>query len=173
MTVTAYDTALNTNTCTFTVTVQDTIAPVIDCPTNRTVACSGTNGAQVTFTLSATDVVDASPTVTASPASGSYFSLGTNTVTVTASDASGNTNTCTFQIVVQDHTAAGLTIDQAGSDVIIRWPLTCTSYVLEKTSDLTPPSSWSTVSATVTVVDGKFQVTVPANTDANFYRLRN
>ena len=173
VTVTAYDTALNTNTCTFTVTVQDTIAPVIDCPTNRTVACSGTNGAQVTFTLSATDVVDASPTVTASPASGSYFSLGTNTVTVTASDASGNTNTCTFQIVVQDHTAAGLTIDQAGSDVIIRWPLTCTSYVLEKTSDLTPPSGWSTVSATVTVVDGKFQVTVPANTDANFYRLRN
>lgn len=54
----------------------------------------------VNFTVSATDNCDANPTVTATPASGSAFPVGTTTVNVTATDASGNTTTGSFTVTV-------------------------------------------------------------------------
>src|SRR4029078_13462368 len=41
-------------------------------------------------------------TVSCSPASGSAFARGTTTVTCTATDASANTNACTFRVTVND-----------------------------------------------------------------------
>jgi len=41
-------------------------------------------------------------TYTCSPASGSTFAKGTNSVTCTATDASGNTATCSFSVTVND-----------------------------------------------------------------------
>ncbi|NNC08717.1 HYR domain-containing protein, partial [Corallococcus exiguus] len=93
-TVTATSTGL---TCTFQVTVQDTTAPTLTCPADITVAPN----TQVTFTPTATDAVTANPTVTSSPASGSEFPAGATQVTVTATDAAGNTAQCTFQVRVQ------------------------------------------------------------------------
>jgi hypothetical protein len=40
--------------------------------------------------------------VTSNPASGSFFPVGTTTVTQTATDASGNTATCTFTVTITD-----------------------------------------------------------------------
>ena len=57
-------------------------------------------GANVSFTVTAIDACDPSPTVVSSPASGSFFLAGTNTVTCYAYDASGNTNTCSFLVMV-------------------------------------------------------------------------
>ena len=48
----------------------------------------------------ATDDVDPAPTVSCAPASGSAFDLGTTTVTCTASDASSNTSSATFDVTV-------------------------------------------------------------------------
>lgn len=65
------------------------------------VTATGSNGASVFYTLpSATDNCTASPIVTAVPASGSIFSIGTTIVTVTATDATGNSTTTTFNIIV-------------------------------------------------------------------------
>ena len=172
VTVTAYDTALNTNTCTFTVSVQDTTAPTIVCPSNQVVVCSGTN-AIATFTPTATDAADASPTVTASPASGTSFPVGTNTVTVTASDSHGNTNTCTFLVIVEDPALITLTIVQSGTNVVITWPQTCRTYTLEGTSGLEPVISWSPVGAPVNVDGSNFTVTLPATDSKQFFRLRS
>ena len=105
VTVTATDVAGNTSTKTFTVTVKDTTPPVIGAVSNLTVEATSAAGAVVTFALpTATDTVDPSPTVTASPVSGSTFALGTTTVTATAKDASGNTSTATFTVTVKDTT---------------------------------------------------------------------
>ncbi|WP_375759984.1 kelch repeat-containing protein [Corallococcus exercitus] len=93
-TVTATSTGL---TCTFQVTVQDTTAPALTCPADILVG----PGEPVTFEPTATDAVTASPTVTSSPASGSTFAPGATQVTVTATDAAGNTAQCTFQVRVQ------------------------------------------------------------------------
>lgn len=98
-----------TATCTFTVRVNDTQAPVITCPANITVNnTAGTCGAAVTFTPTATDNCPGT-VVTSSPASGSVFPKGTTTVTVTATDAAGNTSTCTFTVTVNDTQAPVVT----------------------------------------------------------------
>jgi dipeptidyl aminopeptidase/acylaminoacyl peptidase len=54
----------------------------------------------VNFTAGATDNCDGSPTVVASPPSGSAFSVGTTTVNVTATDASGNAANGSFTVTV-------------------------------------------------------------------------
>jgi hypothetical protein len=63
-----------------------------------------------------------------------------------------------------------LRIVPEGGNVVISWPQTCGNFVLESTSSLTPPISWSAVAAAVTAVGDRYQVTVPA-TSTNFFRL--
>ncbi|WP_051405167.1 HYR domain-containing protein [Bacillus cihuensis] len=101
VTCTATDVAGNTSApCSFTVTVNDTEPPVINCPPDLTVCndrCS--NGAIVHFDPI---VSDNCPGVTAvcTPASGSFFPPCTTTVICKATDASGNTSICSFRVKV-------------------------------------------------------------------------
>ena len=77
----------------------------LTCPSNLVVtAGAGQCAAIATFTVSATDNCDPSPTVACVPPSGSSFPMGSTTVLCTAWDASGNTNTCTFAVMVRDAT---------------------------------------------------------------------
>ena len=100
VTVTARDTCTNSVSCTFTVTVTPYVPPLsISCPSNITVAATGTNGAVVGFTPLATGGCS-SPTVISSPPSGSTFPVGTTTVTVTARDTCSNSVSCTFTVTV-------------------------------------------------------------------------
>jgi len=71
-------------------------------PSNITVYTTNPSGTAVTYTKpGASDIVDASPAVTCTPASGSTFAQGTTTVTCTAMDASGNTSAPgTFTVTV-------------------------------------------------------------------------
>ena len=102
VTVTATDAAGNTSACTFTVTVNDTEDPVVTCPANiTTVNDPGQCGAAVSFTASLTDNCPGA-TVSYFPASGSVFPIGTTLVTATATDAAGNTSSCTFSVTVED-----------------------------------------------------------------------
>jgi hypothetical protein len=92
---------------------EDTTPPTIVCPSNITAQCHYTNGlagAYVSYpTPVVTDNCDLNPTIVCTPPSGSFFALppppanSTNyVVTCVATDASGNTNVCTFNITVQD-----------------------------------------------------------------------
>ncbi|WP_056684496.1 HYR domain-containing protein [Cytobacillus solani] len=97
----ATDTSGNTAECSFTVTVNDVEVPVIDCPEDITLFNDpGTNGAIVNFPDPI--VSDNCPNVTAlcTPASGSFFPPGNTTVTCIATDAAGNTSTCSFNVRV-------------------------------------------------------------------------
>ncbi len=89
--------------CSFTVTVNDTQAPTVSCPANITrPATTGSCTAVVTYTTPTASDNCANPTVTCSPASGSTFALGTTTVTCTARDAANNTGSCSFTVTVTD-----------------------------------------------------------------------
>jgi hypothetical protein len=101
VTATTTDASGNSSTCTFEVTVNDTEAPQISCPDDITVSNDpGQCGTVVTFEATTTD--NCAVTVSYQPASGSFFSTGTTNVTATATDASGNTSTCTFEVIVND-----------------------------------------------------------------------
>ncbi len=103
-TVTATATnACGTATCTFTVTVVDVQAPVITCPGNIAATAIGACTAVVNYTVTATDnCPGVTVTRIAGPASGSAFPIGVTTVTHRATDAAGNTSTCSFNVTVTD-----------------------------------------------------------------------
>lgn len=80
----------------------DTTPPTITCPADMTVEATSPAGAEVTFTPIARDDRDPFPIVSCTPPSGSTFPLGTTTVTCTATDASGNSASCSFTVTVAD-----------------------------------------------------------------------
>lgn len=101
----AFDSAGTSAVVTFDVTVQDTTPPMITVPSNITVQKdkipkSQPQGAVVSFSVSATDLVDGPVTATANPPSGSFFPLGTTTVVVTATDSHGNIASASFTVTV-------------------------------------------------------------------------
>lgn len=109
VTCTATDGAGNTNVCAFTVTVVDREAPQITCPADIVQSTdSGKCAALVAFTATASDNCT-NATVVCTPPSGSEFAKGSTTVTCTATDGVGNTNTCAFTVSIQDITPPALT----------------------------------------------------------------
>jgi hypothetical protein len=90
VTCTATDATGNSANATFVVTIVDTTAPILLVPTSVSVDATSSTGALVSWTTSATDIVDASPRVSCSPPAGSFFVIGDTPVTCTAADASGN-----------------------------------------------------------------------------------
>lgn len=98
----ASDTSGNTANGSFNVTVQDTTAPVLTLPANISTEATGPAGAMVTFSASASDLVNGPLSVTCSPASGSTFAVGTTAVNCSALDTSGNSANGSFNVTVQD-----------------------------------------------------------------------
>ena len=167
--------------CTFTVTVVDRTPPAIRCPQDIVVNCAGANGTAVTFAVSATDSCDNSVNVQCSRASGSIFSPGTTPVVCTATDASANTSTCSFNVTVNTDTApptiAGcqnITVNGTAKqkNTVVRYNVTATddsagavALVCTPPSGHAFPCGTSTVSCRATDACGKttlcsFTVTV-------------
>jgi hypothetical protein len=92
----------NTATCSFTITVNDTQKPTISCPAN--VIAPIPSGSCITVNYPAPVTTDncAGVSVACVPPSGSCFALGTTTVSCTATDASGNSKSCSFQVTTFD-----------------------------------------------------------------------
>ena len=91
---------------------SDTTPPVLRVPEDRTVEADRPEGAVVGFEVSAEDDVDGQLAARCTPESGSTFSIGTTTVTCTATDAAGNRATETFRVTVQDTTAPSLDVPE-------------------------------------------------------------
>lgn len=59
------------------------------------------------------------------------------------------------------------------SNLTLLWPVSGDTFVLEGTSDLASPGSWSTATNSVTTIDDMFSVTIPSDSVPNyFFRLR-
>ena len=104
----ATDTAGNPTTGSFHVTVQDTTAPLLVLPLDKTAEATGAAGASVLFATAASDVVDGLMSVNCDHASGDTFPLGTTTVACSTTDTAGNPTTGSFHVTVQDTTAPTL-----------------------------------------------------------------
>jgi hypothetical protein len=79
----------------------DTKAPTITAPAGVAADATGPTGARVTYTASAMDDHDASPTLSCSPASGSVFPIGDTTVVCNAKDVTGNASSARFVVHVR------------------------------------------------------------------------
>ena len=109
ITYTAVDVSGNTRTCSFTVTVIDNIPPTITCPADITrTADPNACTALVNYTAAVSDNCPG-VTVVYVPPSGTVFSVGTTSVTATATDASGNVASCTFNVTVVDNQTPNIT----------------------------------------------------------------
>ncbi len=105
----------NLGQASFSVTVADVSPPSLVLPADQTAEAAGASGANVPFTATATDLVDANPAIVCDHTSGSLFSLGHTTVTCAATDGAGNTISGSFDVSVTDTTAPTITLpsDQA------------------------------------------------------------
>jgi hypothetical protein len=104
VTCSSKDSSNNTTMCSFTVTVNDTQAPAISCPTAQTRITARPGDASVAVSYPTATGSDNCPgvVVTCSPPSGSAFPVGTTTVSCTATDQTGNSTTCSFTMTVFD-----------------------------------------------------------------------
>ncbi|MAM28582.1 MAG: hypothetical protein CMC13_06110 [Flavobacteriaceae bacterium] len=111
VTLTVFDDALNSDTCTAIVTVEDVTAPDITCPGDQ----NEDFDANCEFILpdytalaTVSDSCDTNPTVTQSPIPGTTIT-GSTQITLSAEDAYGNMNTCVFDVIPEDNTAPTIT----------------------------------------------------------------
>jgi HYR domain len=80
---------------------SDLSPPTISGLSDVTTDATGPAGAEVRYTVSATDNVDPAPQLSCLPASGSAFPIGTTTVSCTATDDSGNSASGSFTVTVR------------------------------------------------------------------------
>jgi Fe-S cluster assembly iron-binding protein IscA len=108
VTYTVTDIHGNSATCSFGVVVTDTQAPSIVCPQAITFSANS-SGCNYTGSLIPPTASDncTGPVTVSGPVPAGPYSVGTTTVTWTATDSTGNTSTCTQDIMVLQTTSSG------------------------------------------------------------------
>ena len=154
VTYTATDASGNSSTCSFNVIVQDNSNPVITgCPSNITVNANVSCQAIVNWTLPTVSDNCAGPTLTSTKNPGTAFNLGTTLVTYTATDAAGNTSTCSFNVTVQDN--ASPTITGCPSNITVSANASC-----QATVNWTAPTASDNCGGSVTLTSTKSPGTI-------------
>ncbi|XP_033117133.1 uncharacterized protein LOC117117059 [Anneissia japonica] len=106
-TFTAIESTRNSDTCTFTITVEDTEKPTLKCPLNETVDTdegSATASVDYSSKINATDNSGNITTISPDPCATfpTELGIGEHKYNFTVADSSGNTDNCLFTITVQD-----------------------------------------------------------------------
>ena len=152
--------------CTEVLTTIDTTPPVMSCPTNIVVYTCDTNPVVVTWPTNASDTCS-SVTVTSAPPYGATFLPNTtNTVVLSAHDACGNSNGCTFTVTVRRPVLGPITVAMTPTNHVV---LTWTYGILQSTTNLLVP--FADVAPPPPVTSPYTVSTVPPPV-ARFYRLR-
>lgn len=111
----AADVRNNQTTGSFTISIVDTTAPIVNVPSTLVLEATGPAGALAAYSVSAFDMASGSRPVSCS--SGGLFPIGTTPVLCQASDPSGNVGQATFHVTVRDTTAPSVGISVAGTSL--------------------------------------------------------
>ncbi|MDP1622768.1 MAG: T9SS type A sorting domain-containing protein [Bacteroidales bacterium] len=132
------DACLNTATATKTFTVNDITKPAISCPGSpqiRTIGAGMNSYTAIGNEFNYTSLIDNCIDVTtinnlnnSSTLEGFVFSLGTTTVTWAATDACGNENSCSFDVIIYSPSLTVTKVQTSGPD-----PVTAAGQVLNYT----------------------------------------
>jgi parallel beta-helix repeat protein len=94
-------------------------------------------------------------------------------VTATATDAANNTSEFSQCRPVGAAAAPLLMVSQPDQSlVLISWPGSAPGFVLDFTTNLANPTSWSPVTTPVVMVNGQFTISITATNQREFFRLR-
>ena len=109
ITITGIDQSGNDGTCSFNVTLIDTIAPTVVCPSNSTVNTNASCNYTLTSVIPSATISDnctsyGSLIISQSPVAGTVLAIGTHTITLTAQDQAGNSSSCSYHLTVADQT---------------------------------------------------------------------
>jgi hypothetical protein len=175
VTLRATDASGNASTSTVALTVVDRTGPVITAPADVVLTGDANDKAAVPNFLTSLVVVDNCTTSSAivkaqSPTAGTQVGLGITTVTITATDAAGNTSQVTAKVTVNPMNRAPVVL--AGSDVQTTGTTSVVTLAGSVTDDGLPSGSsltvtWSLVSGPGTVSFGNASA---AQTTATFSR---
>ena len=78
-----------------------------------------------------------------------------------------------FRIQKRFEIRPSLTIAHSGTNVLVAWPLSADpGYVLQSTTSLASPATWTTVTNVVTVSINQNVVSLPRPAAAKFFRLQ-
>ncbi len=110
VTLTVTDSHNASNSCIAQLIVRDVSPPTIACPSDLVLGTDPSQcGAVVVFKVLANDNCGTVNTV-CSPSSGTFFPQGTTKVTCTATDGSGNTTNCSFNVTVGQSNVCAITV---------------------------------------------------------------
>lgn len=158
------------------VTVLDTVSPSVTPPANITAySGSGQCGTTVTWASPVGSDNCSVGNISASIASGSFFNKGVTTVSLTATDPSGNSSNSSFTVTVLDTIAPVFTSGVSGisitpnansCDAVVTWNAptatdncSAVSYSFSQASGSTFPVGTTTVTVTATDADGNSRAT--------------
>lgn len=156
VTWTAVDVTGNAASAVQTVTVVDTTPPVLQGLTLLALDALSGDGLVADYSVTAEDLVDAEPTVACLPGAGELFPLGETTVTCTATDASGNSVTGSFQVQVRYAVVpelmvpADLTVEATGSLTAVEIGQASVTHLLDVTLSNDAPESFALGTTQVT-----------------------
>jgi hypothetical protein len=141
------------------VTIIDPSPVTLQCPPDLTVPCQNGQGAVVHFDVRAFTTYETNVAVVSTPASGSFFPVGTTVVTNVATSLAGNTAVCTFTVTVTCEQKVNAALSRTG--IYLNWGRLGT---LEYSVNPTGP--WFTVTSNTN------QFLAPATGPRGFYRVR-
>jgi hypothetical protein len=75
-------------------------------------------------------------------------------------------------VALQQPDLPPLSVTDALNGIVLSWPVTSTTALLEQTERLQPSSLWTTVSQTPQIVGGQNVVTIPLTGASRFFRLK-
>jgi hypothetical protein len=175
LTYTATDACGNSRDCTQIITWRVDLPPTFTlCPSDIDL---GTNPQSIPDcdtspnNVAATDDCGFTPTITCNRADATNGCVVTRTLVYTATGGCGLTATCTQHITwtIAD-TQPSLTIVIQGNNIVLSWPVTCATFYLETSPNVSAPV-WTRVTSPPPVVVGGFNtVTLPYSGMA-FYKL--
>ena len=160
VTCTSTNASEQSSSTSFTVDVVDTTPPVVTVPSSPLkVGATSKAGANVTFSASATDMVDGTDPVTCTPASDSTFPIGSTPVTCTATNSSGLSASASFTVTVADVTPPTLTVpanirtaSTSASGAVVTYAASAVDLVDGAVTPICTPASGSTFAIGTTTV---------------------
>jgi hypothetical protein len=129
ITYTGTDPAGHTGTATQTVTVADNTPPTVTAPAPTSASADANCQAAIPNVAANSSASDncGTVTLTQSPAAGTMAGIGPHTITVTATDAAGNSSTATTTFTVNDTTAP--TLNKPGNVSVATSGSSCSAFV--------------------------------------------